>query len=339
MKNKIIGLLMVLVLAGCATSSNTAVGISSGTSIKDIQTKFEESTYSALSELITNTVETYEYQVCVNTELSGTYILPSAAYNSTGGIGEVDLTPKNWDGMQDTKDCWLEDGEAYSYSEDSYSLYMSVDDGSLSKGYQMNGQKDYNDPNKITVSSFYNTYEEYLENSGNDPVTDPDAMEQNAKNTVIGNVSSEVNTYLYVNGNYEDLIDFKVTVQETEKGQDAIVLEPKDMDEFNKLYMEDDTFGSPLDVNGVEDLKIDSLTYDLYQIILVLDDNNCINQVIKHSKQTAAYQDKTTSSDEMITKTFSKMKKDEINTDLVKSFFTMYENGEIGEGDTFQIKE
>ncbi|MBB5183984.1 hypothetical protein HNQ43_000017 [Faecalicoccus acidiformans] len=339
MKNKIIGLLMVLVLAGCATSSNTAVGISSGTSIEDIQTKFEESTYSALSELITNTVETYEYQVCVNTELSGTYILPSAEYNSTGGIGEVDLTPKNWDGMQDTKDCWLEDGTAYSYSEDSSSLYMSVDDGSLSKGYQMNGQKDYNDPNKITVSSFYNTYEEYLENSENDPVTDPDEMEQNAKNTVIGNVSSEVNTYLYVNGNYEDLIDFKVTVQETEKGQDAIVLEPKDMDEFNKLYMEDDTFGSPLDVYGVEDLKIDSLTYDLYQIILVLDDNNCINQVIKHSKQTAAYQDKTTSSDEMITNTFSKMKKDEINTDLVKSFFTMYENGEIGEGDTFQIDE
>ena len=344
MKKRMISLLMALALTGCATGQgvtpNTGSEITSTSSMKTVQASFEEDPDLAVAQLSANTLEANQFQTSIETVYSGSSISPRAEVDMTGAVIDINITPEN-SNWTSTDYIWMDEGISYRYDDSDYSLSMDMDDGSMVRQYYMFANKAYDDPNNITISSINNP--QFVDENGNEmeieEITDPEIMQSNAKSTAARYLREIISHSFILNGDYQNPIEMEVTVQETEDGEDAIVLEPKDMDAFNEKYQEgNETYGSPLEVDG-NGTKIDSFTYDLYQIIIVLNPGNTISQIIEHYKQTASYQDRTTSSDQMITHTVSRMEEDAVNKDVVKSVFTMYENGEIGEGDTFQINE
>lgn len=332
MKRRWLKIAMVIILAGCSSNTNTNENIA----LNNLAKQFEEDTRDALYDLVANTVEANEYQICSNVERFGTHISPAAVYSFTGFVLDINITPQDWDDSMDTDYDWLEESIAYNYSEetDLGIFHTRMDDGSYMKAYAINAERDDNDPNQIEVSTIQYADDMYLDDP--EPIIDREAMEDNAKNSVIGNAFWCIENSIY-DGYRIDPIQMKATVQKNEEGENTIVLEPDDMDAFNEIYMQGDEYRTPLDVTGLDtNLKIDSLMYDSYQITLVLDKNNCISQVIQEYHQTAKYWDQISSCEGEMVITISKMNQDDVDKDMIKSIFTKVEDGEITEGSIFQ---
>lgn len=319
MKKRWLKIAMVIILAGCSSNTNTNESIA----LNNLAKQFEEDADTALYDLLLDTVEANEYQICSNIEHFGTYISP------TGNVSDIDITPRNWDDGTFTAYTWLEESISFEYYEepgeetDSDTFYIYTDDGSNTKGYTIEGRIDDNDPNQISIYMAKNSFDD----NESEAITNRETMRDNAKKRVYFNVLNNILTYIY-DGDPIDS-EMNATVQKNEEGENTILLEPNDMDAFNQLYMQGNEYGTPLNVDG--DSRIDSLMYDLYQITLVLDKNNCISQVIMHDCQTAKYQDQTSSSEGKIIITISKMNQDDIDMDMIRSIYTKVDNGEIPE--------
>ena len=326
MKKRWLKIAMVIILAGCSSNTNTNESIA----LNNLAKQFEEDANTALYDLLLDTVEANEYQICSNIEKFGTYIYP------TGNVNEIDITPRNWDDGTFTAYTWLEKSIAFEYYEepdeeaDSDTFYIFTDDGSNTKGYMIDGRKDDNDPNQISIYMSKNIFDD----NDSEAITNREIMRDNAKKRVYVNVLNNILAYIY-DGEPIDP-EMKATIQKNEEDENIILLEPKDMNDFNQLYMQGNENGTPLDVDGSDgNLRIDSLMYDLYQIALVLDKNNCISQMIMYDRQTAKYQDQTSSSEGKTIITISKMNQDDIDMDMIRSIYTKVDNGEIPEMDFY----
>lgn len=326
MKKRWLKIAMVIILAGCSSNTNTNESIA----LNNLAKQFEEDANTALYDLLLDTVEANEYQICSNIEKFGTYIYP------TGNVNEIDITPQNWDDSTVTVYNWLEESIHFYYTEEAdeetglKTFYLYTDDGSNTKEYTIIGTKDDDDPNQISISTATNSFDK----NESEPITNQETMRDNTKKMVYVYVLENILANIY--GGEAINPEMKATVQKNEEGENTILLEPNDMDVFNQLYMQGNEHGTPLDVNGSDsNLRIDSLMYDLYQITLVLDKNNCISQVIMHDRQTAKYQDQTSSSEGKIIITISKMNQDDIDMDMIRSIYTKVDNGEIPEMDFY----
>lgn len=217
-------------------------------------------------------------------------------------------------------------------------MSMGIDDGSTSKGYYMHGSYDYDNPENIHVVSIGNSYEEYQKQEGVKPVTDQESMENNSKNEIgmyIVSKCSYAKGLGYSNPQTgEESVNMEASFDTSEDGKNTITLKPADLDEFNSVYMEEN---SRISGTGTNEYHIDDYYFEDYEVTIVLNSQNAIETMTVYSKETAVYKDQKSTAENTYTITFSKMEKGILNSKSIKSFFDMYERGEVGEGDTITL--
>lgn len=336
MKKRLIGLTLALLLCGCGNGGTSNSNSQNTISFEDVKQQFQENPYIGVSDLAYKTAEYLDYQVEMFDEYEGTYIVPNGTSYIDGTI-EVDISPETYDdGLDNTTYYYWEDGIAYEYNFHNEHLFMGIDDGSMSNGYYMNGDLDFENKDNMVVGHMGNKYEQF---SG-EPATDKNEMERNSKLSISASLSGQISGKMNVL--LDNVSNISCEYGKTDDGKNQIILKPKDLEQYKKderAYNEEMGYTDDLSIAGVDekDAKLDNRSYELYEVKLILNDKNVIEKCILHTKESYEYDGKTETSDNTVTTTFSKMEKGSVNTEYIKNFFDMYEKGEISEGDTISF--
>lgn len=335
-KKRLIGLTLALLLCGCGNGGTSNTNLQNTTSFEDIKQQIQEDPYIGVSDLAYKTAEYLDYQVEMLDEYEGTYIHLQGV-NLIDGTIEVDISPETYDDtLNNITYYYWEDGIAYNYNFHNEYLFMGIDDGSMSKGYYMNGSLDFENKDNMVVGFMGNRYEQFQD----EPVTDKNEMERNSKLSISASLSGQISGKMNVL--LDNVSNISYEFGKTDDGKNQIILKPKDLEQYKKderAYNEEMGYTDDLSIAGVDekDAKLDNRSYELYEVKLILNDKNVIEKCILHTKESYEYDGKTETSDNTVTTTFSKMEKGSVNTEYIKNFFDMYEKGEISEGDTISF--